>query len=87
MSDIWSLSAFVEIWISLIKKIIEIIIDKQQEPKITLAIKTSSKYNAKTVNILNKNPKAANKIVHLKRLILELKFKNCFFHSGGMCFS
>ena len=38
-------------------------------------------------NKLNKNPKDANRIVHLKRLILELRFKNCFFHSGGICFS
>ena len=37
--------------------------------------------------LIYKNPKAANKIVHLKRPILELRFKNCFFHSGGMCFS
>ena len=60
--------------------------DKQQDPKITLARKTSSKYSANTVSILNKKPNAANNIVHLKRVILPLRFINCFFHSGGMCF-
>ena len=73
--------------ISLIKNIIEIIIDKQQDPKITLAINSSSKYRANTVNMLNKKPKAANNIVHLKIEIRLLKFKNCFCHSGGTCFS
>ena len=38
-----NLSALVEICISLIKNIIEIIIDKQHEPKITRAKKSSSK--------------------------------------------
>ena len=41
------LKAFVEICISLIKNIIEIIIDKQQEAKIILAKKTLSKYKSK----------------------------------------
>ena len=82
-----NLSALVDICISLIKKIIDIIIDRQHEPKITLAVNTSSRYKAKTVNILNKKPKAANLIVHLKTEIQLLKLINCFFHSGGICFS
>ena len=69
------------------KSLIEINIDKQHEPKIIQAKKTSSKYRAKTVNILNKNPNEANIIVHLIIVILLLKFINCFFHSGGICFS
>ena len=52
--------ALVEIWISLIKNAIDIIIDRQHDPKITLATNKVSKYNANTVNILNKKPKAAN---------------------------
>ena len=43
ISDMCNFSALVEVWISLIKNIIEIIIDKQQDPKINLAIKTSFK--------------------------------------------
>ena len=39
------------------KKSIEIIIDKQQDPKINLAIKTSFKYRPNTVSILNKKTK------------------------------
>ena len=42
---------------------------------------------AKTVSILNRKPNEANKIVHLRSVILPLKFINCFFHSGGICFS
>ena len=61
--------------------------DKQQDPNITLAKNSLSKYNPKTVSILNKNPKAANKIVHLNKVILVLRLINCFFHSGGICFS
>ena len=38
-------------------------------------------------NMLNKKPNAANNIVHLKRVILPLRLMNCFFHSGGICFS
>ena len=56
----------------------DIIIDKQHEPKITLATKIVFKYKAKTVSILNKKPKAANKIVHFKSVILPLKLMNCF---------
>ena len=55
---------------------IDIIIDKQQVPNISLAKKTSSKYKAKTVNMLNKKPNAANIIVHLIIVILLLKFMN-----------
>ena len=43
ISDMCNFNALVEVWISLIKNIIEIIIDKQQEPKISLAMKTSFK--------------------------------------------
>ena len=42
---------------------------------------------ANTVSILNRKPKDANKIVHLKSVILPLRLINCFFHSGGICFS
>ena len=62
------------------------IIDKQHDPKITLAKKTSSKYNANTVNMLNKKPNAANNIVHLKSVILPLKFINCFFYKRNSDF-
>ena len=79
MSDICNFNAFVEICISRIKNIIDIIIDKQHDPKINLATIKLSRYKAKTVNMLKRNPKAANKIVHLKRVILPLKFINCFF--------
>ena len=72
--------ALVEIWISLIKNAIDIIIDRQHDPKITLAKNKVSKYNANTVSILNKKPKAANIIVHLRIDILLLKLINCFFH-------
>ena len=60
----------VEICISLIKKTIDIIIDKQQDPKIILATNIFSRYSAKTVNILNKNPNAENIIVYFKTFIL-----------------
>ena len=83
----WSFKALVETWISTIKKIIDIIIDKQHDPKITLAKKTSSKYRANTVNILNKKPNAPNIIDHLSKVILPLKLINCFFHSLGTWFS
>ena len=63
------------------------IIDRQHDPKIILAISTSSRYRAKTVSILKRKPKAANKIVHLNRVILPLKLINCFLHSAGICFS
>ena len=36
ISDICKFNALVEIWISLIKNAIDIIIDKQQEPNMTL---------------------------------------------------
>ena len=49
--------------------------------------KNSSKYKANTVNILKRNPNEAKSIVHLKRVILPLRLINCFFHSGGICFS
>ena len=38
------------------------IMDKQQDPKITRAKKTSSRYKANTVNILNRNPNEAKSI-------------------------
>jgi hypothetical protein len=63
------------------------IIDKQHDPKIILATKSSSKYRAKTVSILKRKPKDAKRIVHLNKVIRPLRFINCFFHSGGMCFS
>ena len=66
---------------------IDTIIDKQQDPKITRAKKTSSRYKANTVNMLKRNPNEAKSIVHLKRVILPLRLMNCFFHSGGICFS
>ena len=69
------------------KNKIDIIIDKQQDPNITRAKTNSSKYKANTVNILKRNPNEAKSIVHLKRVILPLKLMNCFFHSGGICFS
>ena len=80
ISDICKFNALVEICISLIKNAIDIIIDKQQDPNMTLATNKVSRYSANTVNILNKNPKAANIIVHLKIDIRLLKFINCFFH-------
>ena len=50
-------------------------------------MKISLKYSPKTVNMLNKKPKAANTIENFKRLILLLRLINCAFHSGGVCFS
>ena len=73
--------------IEFIKKIIDSIIDKQHDPKITLAIKILSRYKPKTVSILNKKPNAPNIIANLITLILAFKLINCFFHSGGVCFS
>jgi ribosomal protein L23 len=64
------------------KKSIDIIIDKQQEPKINLAIKTSFKYRPNTVNILNKKPNAANMIVQRSSVIRPLKLMNCFSIHG-----
>ena len=49
---------------------------RQHETKIILAIKISLKYNPKTVNILNKKPKAANTIENFKRLILLFRLIN-----------
>ena len=59
----------------------------EEKSYLLVAIKNLSKYNANTVNILNKKPNAANKIVQRNSVILLLRFKNCFFHSGGICFS
>ena len=59
-----------------IKKIIDIIIDRQQDPKIILATNILSKYKANTVSILNKKPKAENIIVSFKTPILSFKFIN-----------
>ena len=87
MSEICNLIAFVEIWISLIKKTIDTIIERQQDPNIILATSILSKYRANTVNILNKNPNAENIIVSFKTPILSFRLINWFFHSGGVCFS
>ena len=70
-----------------IKKTIDIIIDKQQEPNINLAISKLSKYRANTVSILNKKPNAANIMQYFITTILLSKFINWAFHSGGVCFS
>ena len=61
--------------------------ERQQEANIILAEKTSFKYKAKTVPILNKKPKAANNIENFSTLILLLRLINWLFHSGGVCFS
>ena len=50
--------------------------DKQQEAKIILAKKTSSKYKANTVPILNRKPNAANRIENLNTFTLLFKLIN-----------
>ena len=44
----------------------EIIIEMQQEANINLATKMASKYNARTVDILNKKPKLDAPIEYFK---------------------
>ena len=52
------------------------IIERQQDPNIILAISILSKYSAKTVNILNKNPNAENIIVSFKTPTLSFRLIN-----------
>ena len=50
------------------------------------AARVLSKYKAKTVSILNKNPKPPKANVYLRSVILPFMFSSCLFHSGGICF-
>ena len=66
ISERCNFKAFVERNISKRNNRIEIIMEMQQEAKINLATKMASKYNARTVDILNKKPKLDAPIEYFK---------------------
>ena len=66
ISDKCNFNACVERKISNKNNSIETIIDIQQVAKINLATKIVSKYNPRTVSILNKKPKLAAPIEYFK---------------------
>ena len=86
MSLKWNCKALFESLISCKKRNIEIIIHKQQAANINLANNKISRYNAKTVSMLNKKPKLAKPIVYFSKFVLPFRLCNCFSHSGGIFF-